>query len=214
VTSLYTDLPAMRERLGINNANNDVTLTAAITAATRAIEGHCNQRFWLDTTLTARTFTPNTIQRLDLISAGDRTGIGDRTGLIVKTDNAGDGVYEQTWAATDYQLLPVDAPYASPEAKPWTSIRAVGALTFPWMVNTFLTRLDRIQVTALWGWPAVPAAVTEACKLKAARLFMRKDSPQGVAGLDSFGPVRITNREDPDVVALLSEYQRTPVLVA
>jgi hypothetical protein len=43
--------------------------------------------------------------------------------------------------------------------------------------------------------------------LKAASLFKRKDAPFGVAGINDFGPVRIT-RTDPDVIDLLRSFRR------
>jgi len=63
----------------------------------------------------------------------------------------------------------------------------------------------RVQVTAKWGWPAVPDNVVEACLILAARIFRRKDSPDGTAGAGDFGPIRIS-RTDPDVADMLSHY--------
>jgi hypothetical protein len=74
-------------------------------------------------------------------------------------------------------------------------------------------RLARVQVTGTWGWPAVPVDVKQACLLLAARLFIRKESPQGVAGFGEFGAIRVRSA-DPDVVALLEPYRRNAVLVA
>lgn len=67
--------------------------------------------------------------------------------------------------------------------------------------------LPTVQVTARFGWSAVPYQVNEATILKAASLFKRKDAPFGVAGFNEFGAVRIT-RKDPDVLELLSDFAR------
>jgi hypothetical protein len=64
-----------------------------------------------------------------------------------------------------------------------------------------------LQVTARWGWSSVPIEVYEACLLKAAALYKRRDSVQGVAGFGDFGVVRI-GRSDPDVIDLLGPYRR------
>lgn len=207
----YSDLDTLKNYLAIptSNTTNNWLLTSALDAASRSIDNYCQRRFWLDSTAVARTFIPQTLTRIEFDD-----DIGSTSGLIIKTDAAGDGTFETTWAASDYQLLPVNAPYAFPEPEPWTSIKAVGTKTFPWLVNTWLTRLDRVQITAFWGWPAVPAAVSQACLIKAGKLFGRKDSPQGIAGFGDFGPVRISSRDDPDVMMLLSPYRRVPVLVA
>lgn len=209
ITHGYTDLTTMKAYLGIAVSTLDDQLSMAINAASRSIDNYCQRRFWVDGQAVARTFTPKSLTGVDL--AADISSV---SGLIVKTDAGGDGTFETTWAASDYELLPVGAATAFPEAEPWTAIRAVGSRTFPAWGSTWLTRLDRVQVTALWGWPAVPDAVTQACLIKASRLFHRKDSPQGIAGFGEFGPVRLSRGEDQDVMGLLDPYRRVPVLVA
>lgn len=209
ITNGYTDLTTFKAYMGITVSTLDSLCESAINAASRLVDGYCQRRFWLDSVAVARTFTPKAMTYLDL--DGD---IGSITGFVLKTDASGDGTFETTWAATDYQLLPVGAATAYPEAKPWTALRGVGTRTFPWMASTWLTHMDRVQVTALWGWPATPDAVKQATLIKAARLFRRKDSPEGIAGFGDFGPVRISRSEDPDVMSLLDPYRRMPVLVA
>jgi hypothetical protein len=205
----YSDLVSLKAYMAIQVSTNDGLLDFALGAASRAIDSFCQRRFWLDDTPVARTFIPQGLTHLELDD-----DIGSTTGLVIKTDASGDGTFETTWTTADYQLLPVNAAAAWPEAKPWTEIRAVGTKTFPWLVNTWLTRLDRVQITAAWGWPAVPDPVVQACLIKASRLFHRKDSPQGIAGFGDFGPVRLSRLEDGDVLSLLSDYRRVPVLVA
>jgi len=205
LTNCYTTLALLRTFMGAPTTPGDELLEAAINAASRSIDNYCGRRFWLDGTAVARTFVATSSASLTVPD-----GIGTTSGLIIKTDLAGDGTFETTWAATDYELRPVTAAVAFPEAEPWTAIGAIGTLTFP--TATATGRSDRIQITAKWGWPAVPDAVAYACRLKAARLVSRKDSPQGVAGFGDFGPVRLTSREDSDVVLLLDPYR--PVSVA
>jgi len=204
----YCDSATIKAYLGISVSTYDTQLDEAVNAASRSIDNYCQRRFWLDGTTAARTFVPQTLNQIKFDD-----DIGDSASVIVKTDASGDGTFETTWVASDYQLLPVNAAFAFPEAEPWTGMRAVGTKTFPWLVNTWLTRLDRVQVTAKWGWPAVPDAVAQACLIKASRLFHRKDSPQGIAGFGDFGPVRLSRSEDADVVSLLGPYRKMPVLV-
>jgi len=204
VVNGYTTLALLRTFMGAPTTPGDEVLEAAINAASRSIDNYCGQRFWVDTNVATRTFTASSPYQLDVPA-----GIATTTGLVIKTDLAGDGTFETTWAATDYELRPVEAATAFPEAQPWTAIGAIGTLTFP--AATALGRSDRVQIVAKWGWPAVPDAVAYACRLKAARLVSRKDSPQGVAGFGDFGPVRLTSREDPDVVLLLDPYRPVSV---
>ncbi|MDX2921298.1 hypothetical protein PV370_25695, partial [Streptomyces sp. NE06-03C] len=62
-----------------------------------------------------------------------------------------------------------------------------------------------VQVTARWGWPAVPDEIVQATLIQAARLYKRKDSPEGVTGSAEWGVVRLSRR-DPDVWALIEHY--------
>ncbi len=209
ITHGYTDNSTLTAYLGTVAAASSTQVDMAINAASRAIDSYCQRRFWLDPTAVARTFVPCDMYSIDV------DDIGSTTNFAIATDGGGDGTFETAWSASDYQLLDANAPYEFPEAKPWTKIRAVGTKTFPWLYRQgiYLRRDDRVQVTAKWGWPAVPDAVTQACIIKAARLFLRKSSLQGIAAFDAFGPVRLSRAEDGDVLGLLEEYRRQPVLM-
>ena len=63
-----------------------------------------------------------------------------------------------------------------------------------------------IQITARWGWSAVPDAIREATVLLAARQFRRLDSPLGVAGFGDLGAI-VVRRIDPDVAAMIAPYR-------
>ena len=59
------------------------------------------------------------------------------------------------------------------------------------------------QVTARWGYPAVPAPVGKAAQFAAARMFAREFSPVGITGGDM--PIYVA-RQDPDVMRLLAPF--------
>jgi hypothetical protein len=61
-----------------------------------------------------------------------------------------------------------------------------------------------LTVTAVWGWPSVPADILWAVQLQATRLYKRKGSPEGVAGSAEWGISRVP-RLDPDVLAILKD---------
>lgn len=170
-----------------------VLVERAISATSRAIDRHCGRHFWVDATVTTRTYRPDCD---DIAWVHD---ISSTTGLVIKTDTGGDGSWSTTWAATDYELEPEDAAV---DGWPWWRIRAVDRYEF---LTT--NRRRHLQVTALFGWPAVPEDVKEAAILRAAAIFKRKEAPFGVAGFGEFGVVRI-GRADPDVVELLGPYRR------
>lgn len=173
----------------------------ALNASSRAVDHWCGRRFWLDPTVTVRYYKPTE----DEAHEADVQDIGVApTGLIVATDTAGDGTYATTWAATDYQLEPLNADQgADALAYSWNRIVAVDRYTFP-----PATRRHTLKVTARHGYSAIPTDVEEACLLKAASLFERRKSPTGmVSGISEFGVVRISAK-DPDVVALLHPFVR------
>lgn len=189
-------------------AADTTIMDADITSVSRWIDNYCGQKFWLDPSPVARTFTCTNRYTVDF----DGDGIGNST-ITVKSDVSGDGVFETTWAGTDYQLTPPNAPTQGAEAQPWTGLRAVGTLTMPIPYTSLLARTDRLQVTAKWGWPAIPSQVAQACLIQSARIFKRRYSPEGVAGFGEFGAVRV-NSLDVDVQRLLADYRLGDTVVA
>src|ERR1044072_2267132 len=85
---------------------NDVApaemLERALNSASRWIDRVCGRRFWLDSAVQTLTFATDCVT--DLVWIDD---IGTTTGLIVKTDELGDGSYNTTWTSgTDFRLEP------------------------------------------------------------------------------------------------------------
>jgi hypothetical protein len=131
-------------------------LDAALEAASRWIDGYCGRKFWLDTSTTERVFQATNPYVLDL---GEHE-IGSSTGVIVKTDD-GSGTFATTVSASAYQLEPVNAPYATAGARPYTSIRGIST-AWP-LTYSNSGRQNLVQVTARYGWPSIPPAVRDAC---------------------------------------------------
>lgn len=181
----------------------------AINASSRAVDRWCSggfavaapRRFWRDAAVTVKTWV-----------ADDPTmvwveDISTLTGLIVKTDDDGDGVFETTWTiGVDYQVEPLNGGVVAPDdtATPFAFWRIVAT---GWRRFPVFDRRAGVQVTARYGWSAVPDEISQATLLKSVSLFLRKDAPFGVAGVNDFGPVRIS-RSDPDVCDLLSAYKK------
>lgn len=203
---LYCTVETLKSRLGIplTDTVDDFELHGACFAASRWIERYC-ERIFYRTASEARTFEPTGLYLLRLPEYCDLVSV-----TTLKTDASGDGTFETTWQATDYQLRPVN-PTAGPETKPYTEVKAVGTLIFPLPVPT-LMRTDLVQVTGVWGWPSVPAAIRQAAAVLAAETFKLKDAPFGVAGFGELGLIRI--RDNPKVASLAGAYQRNPWLGA
>lgn len=189
--TVYATLANLKLQLTIADTDRDALLNAALSAASRRVDTYCGRVFGLDTVATARLFDPD--QRIAWRPNGAQVflidDIGDPT-FSVATGYYTTGTYTAL-ASTDYAT---DRPNAIAEGYPITGLlRAYG-----WYVGPS----NRLQVTAKWGWPAVPAEVVEATLILAGRLYKRKDSPEGVLGASEWGTVRVS-RTDPDVADML-----------
>lgn len=203
LVNAYVTVAEVRRQFTDSNLKlDDTLLERAANATSRAIDRFCGRKFWQDADVVARVYRPREPYHVFV------DDISTDTGLIVKTDTTGNGTYDTTWDAADYDLEPRNADVVASgdtgDPFAWWQITAIDGKTFP-----LHARRSTLQVTAKWGWSAVPDDVQEAAIIKAASLFRRKDAPFGVAGFGEFGAVRISPRGDPDVVELLQPYQRT-----
>ena len=204
----YGDPYATRTELKAYMADSETTDDAkyddALATASRDIDHFCRRQFNTSSSATARLFYPDSYH---LIEVDDFSTTVD---LAITTDEGNDGTYETTWATTDYQLEPLNGILDGESGWPHWKVRAVGAKRFPCVASDERAPL---QVTAKWGWTAVPAPVKQACLLLASEVFkLSREAPFGVAGFGAFGAVRI--RENPRAEAMLAPYRRDPVLVA
>ena len=191
-TNLYSTVATLKTRLSISDTTDDTTLGLILTGVCRAIDGHCGQRFYMDSSASVRYFTAqdkHTVFVDPLVSV-----------TTLATDSTLDRTYAQAWAATDYDLMPSNA---SGRDRPYTWIETApdGDYNFP-------TRALGVKLTAVWGWPAVPSAVSEAALLWAERIYKRKDAPFGIASFIEAGEMRLIKEIDPDVQTLLKPFVR------
>jgi hypothetical protein len=201
----YATTAEVKAWISIGDAVDDTVIDDVRASVTRWIDDYCDRHFWQDgapASEVARTFTPENCYRLDI----DDLVPGSIT--TFKTDEAGDGTFETTWAATDYQLLPVNRP----TGRPYDRVEAVASRMFP--VRYTRGRSNRVEITGVWGWTAVPDAVYQACLIQSSRILKRRYSPEGTVGFADLGVVRMQPRLDPDVQSLLDPYRRYGVLVA
>lgn len=201
-TTTYATRTELKARMSITQTTWDTAIDDVLESVSREIDGHCNRKFWLADTTSARLFYPG---GYGIAEVDDFSTI---VGLVIKTDSAGDGTYATTWSASDYELHPLNGVVSGIEGWPYREIKAVGSQRFP--VCATWQRAP-LQVTALWGWAAVPAPVKQACLILAEATFKAKDAAFGVAGFDGIGVVRV--RDNPMAAAKLRPYVLDPVLV-
>ena len=192
ITNGYCTLGELKAVLRIMDTVDDELLESRISEASRVIDQHCDRRFYADDTATARVYVANAS---DVVFVDD---ISTTTGLVVKTDSAGDGTYLTTLTASQFQNEPLNA---TSKGLPITSIRGTATGVFPTTAAP-----AGVQVTAKWGWPSVPEPVKSACILLAGRLVKRGDSLLGVAGFGDLGAITV-RAIDPDVERMLRPYR-------
>lgn len=195
----YVLLADLKAFVGITDAVDDATLTRALAAAEAQIDTYTGRKFSADASPVVRYYTaqdPSTV----LIDDVQTT-----TGLVVKTDETGDGVFEKTWTIdTDFRLGPYNA---AADSGPWNYLATVGSKRWP-------TATRAVEVTAKYGFTAVPAPIQQAALIQAAFLWKRKDAPFGIAGSAEYGSeLRILASLDPTARSLLLPY-RIPWVVS
>lgn len=202
ITNGYASLSEVKAALRITDSVDDALLETAVESASRLIDQHCGRNFYSTGTAVPRVYAPDdaVTVRVD--------DIATTAGLVVKTSSNADGVYDTTWPASDYQLEPLNG-VSGGMAVPYNRLRAVDGTYF--ITNG---REATVQVTAVWGWSAVPTAIKQAAIIQSSRIFKRLDSPLGVAGFGDLGVMRVSSSLDPDVRMLVSAYVRFPVAVA
>lgn len=204
----YAEIADLKPRLGIDLANTDYDdqLQDAVDSASREIERWCNRQFNKQTSATARKFAA-TSKYCAVID-----DFHTEADLVIKSMTDDDGVFDKTWASSEFELRPANGVVSGQTGWPFWRIKAVSGETFPLAVPG--ERAFRLEVTAQWGWDAVPSPVRQACLMLAAKNFMMKDAPLGLLGnsMNEFGATARV-MDDRLVMAKLRTFRRDSVLV-
>jgi hypothetical protein len=186
----YASLAQVKAALRLTDTVDDTLIENAIESASRRIDGYTSRWFY------KTEQTPVQVYPATLYECGTLNDMAT-TSVTVKIDSVGDGSYATTWTqGQQYQLEPLNAGLSG---KPYRRIVAINGFNFPVAVDKPL-----VQVTAQWGWNAVPSDVTQACILLSMRQFARLNAALGVVGFaDMAMQVRAV---DPDVRDLLNPY--------
>lgn len=177
----------------------DARLADAVASASREVEQFCGRQFNQADVATPRRYevdSPRSIRTDDFYST---------TGLVVDRGNGFD-----SWSAVENTGY-IPAPYDGVvDGIPWPYYR----LEFPDRLFARTGRHSRsfVRVTALWGWPAVPATIKQATFQIAAQTFRLADAPLGVTGNTQYGGV-VRVQDLPVVATKLMRYKTDPILV-
>lgn len=189
--------------LNIGDSIDATTLQWAADAANRAVCEYAGRTF-------DKTATEDASARLFRTRDQIRAVVDDfweTSELIVETDDGDTGNFATTWTLDDDFILEPLNGLMGGQPHSFTTIVALRR-SFP-----IWNRRPGLRVTAAWGWEDTPDPVFEATLIKGARLFKRKDSADGIAGFNDVGVIRVSAREDPDVVGLLGPFRHPRIAV-
>ncbi len=146
MTNAYVSLDTLKSSpvLNVTGTADDSRLRALAENASRIVDRYCNRHFCI--VVATRRFdglgTPSLLVP-DLVSV-------DGGGL--KTDDDKDRVFETTWAASEYLLLPSNAdPTAggTSQSRPYVEV----AVDVDAGTKSFFTRgVQTVQIAGQWGW--------------------------------------------------------------
>jgi hypothetical protein len=208
ITNGYVTLSTLKSALGITDTADDVLLEMAAEAASRQIDNLTGRRFWTRTE--TRLYTPSDTQyQLVEDIAVTVTVVANTVTAVtpqitsVKSDEDGDGVFETTWATTDYECLPSD--YGVQNGRPVEALRTTLDGN-----NSFTRQKNSLQIVALYGYnAAVPMAIQQATLITAMRMFQRRNAIFGVAGVSALGQESVRPiPDDKDINAMVANYKR------
>ena len=197
ITNGYTTLNALKAKLGITDSTDDTMLENIIEGVSRWIDAYCGRVFYASTTGEVRTYTPISY---NLVMTDDISTIS-----TVKLD-LGTRLYGTTLSTSDYDAIPHNA-----SAK---SMPIMGLQLTPNSSQSFYPTVAlSVQITGTFGFTSSHPwleNIREACEIQAERIYKRKDSPLGIAGMTGAGELKLVQDLDPDVRAMLAPpYRRT-----
>lgn len=193
----YIELDELKTylRIPLDDTQDDDELAINITAASRAVDDHCNRQFGVAAGPVERTYQAwyNAGRALWMVEIDD---LMSTVGVTIEVTDVG--------TVTDYTLEPSNA---AADGKPWERL-VIGLGSSVQPSGYWPYRLE-VVMSALWGWTTTPPSVTLATRLQASRLGIRRDSPYGVAGSpDSGTEMRLLAKLDPDVAVALRGFRR------
>lgn len=161
VDDAYISAADFRARISKTVTDDDGVLDGILKGVSRLLDRECGRFFGKDAEAVTRHYDGNGLARLyidDIASVAD---------LIVKVDLDGDYAYdggdETLTKDTHFWLGPPNAALGS-EAKPYRYLEIVpnnGRL------SVWPEQVRAVQVTAIFGWPAVPEAIIDAVVMMA-----------------------------------------------
>lgn len=196
VSDALTDAATYRAVIDKSDTGEDAEILTDLKAVSRYLERELRgegRHFTKDTAGVARTFMPegNFVELWidDFVSVS-----------ALKIDDNFDGTAETTVAATDYVLRPRNAAVGA-EARAYTSIEML-----PTGTRLYFFSHTVVEVTGVWGWPAIPDAIARAvCHLTA---ILRLETPRAQATVSELGQLMQMSPKAMGIIDRLGESYR------
>lgn len=183
----------LRDYCQIEDSIDDLLVDQLGDVASRQVEQYTGRQFNKTTSASARKFRPADWRRVPT------DDFHTSTGLAVTADGV-------TVNVANLELRPWNNVYEGQSGWPFHDLYGIN-YTFTWGAT--------VEVTAQWGWTAVPAAIKQATLIQAARLFRRRYSPSGLQSVGQGDFVfRVSTITDPDVQQLLDPYRLRRLVLA
>lgn len=207
-TTSYASLAELKQHCTIPDALDDPRITDVGLSASKLLNDWCRRPFDKDTSVSDRFYLAPRPWDLTLVRSIFVHDFWDAVSLVVKTDDNDDGVYETTWAASDFQLEPSGGFHAGilgwPYSELVTTFNKAWPVDFPFIGQPNSRRyLRAVAVTAKWGWANVPDAIHRATLTLASRLFAE---PTAAFGIDVTG-IYIGRERMSQVVDMVHPYR-------
>lgn len=183
-------------RIPATDTHDDLTIESCISSSSRAIDQFCDRYFGQ----TGTQAVP--VQRL-YRAVDRRVLIDDLVTLTdVEVDYTGYAENFTSLGASSVLTQPVNAGTMVP-AWPFTQLLAKPRTVLP-------PAPGWIRVSGVFGWPAVPSQVRDACILNASKLFKSRDIPLGLQSAgDGLGTIVIPSAGlHPDARMLCEPFRR------
>jgi hypothetical protein len=191
----YATLAQFKAAVGITDSTDDAALQNVLDATDTLIDLYCDRKTGFGTATETRYYTAEDYEYVltdDLVSV-----------TTLQTDDDANGTYETTWTAgTDYVLAPRNAAL---DGFPYTEIDT----SVTWPRNFPKDVYLGVKVVGVFGFPSVPAAVTQAEIIQAGAVWNSRTAPFGVIGsADLGGILRMSRALHPEAALILEPYRK------
>jgi hypothetical protein len=191
----YASLSQFKAAVGITDSTDDTALQNVLDATDTLIDLHCDRKTGFGTASETRYYTP---ENYNYVLVDDLVSV-----TTLQTDDNADGTYETTWSsATDYKLAPINAAL---DGWPYDVIETSVTVPRSFPKNVYLG----LKLSGVFGFPSVPAAVTQAAIIQANAVWSSRTAPFAVVGSQDLGGIlRMTRALHPEAALILEPYRR------